>query len=164
MAFVLPLCPLCQVDRLHIAIQRKPLRTFPMPWWAKLGLRICYAYMREITLRYGFAASKLAGEAEHNGDFHSLELKGAFVNKADAWHAVNCDAGCVKTVPFNDELPDETCSFGPEDWPALDAKPRRRYQQRRLKTIAIDAAQFEALDAKTIQVLDCAEGRCAKVV
>ena len=150
------------MEVLHIAIQRKALRGFPMPGAVKLLLRACYAYMRWVTLKYGWSASKLAGEDEPNGDFHSLELKGVYIHKADAWHAVNCDAGVVKPVPFNAELPDVTCSFGPEDWPALDGNNRRRYQLRKLPYIAISREQFDAIDERTEQIANHARGLCVK--
>lgn len=143
-------CPLCSLDVIHLVIQRKALRTFPMPEWVKLMLRGCYAFMRWVNSKYGFAASE--DSETPKSDFHSIEIKAAHPDETDAWHDANCDGGAVKRVPWKVSLPPGTCQFGSELWPALDGRTQRQYQDRRLEIISFLRSEWESLEAKVEQL------------
>jgi len=143
-------CPLCSLEVVHVVIQRKPLRSFPMPEWVKLSLRACYAFMRWVNSRYGFAASD-DGETPKS-DFHSIELKAAHPDETDAWHDANCEGGAVKKVPWKASLPEGTCQFGSETWPALDGRTRRQYQKRKIEVVSFPLSEVKKLEAKIEQV------------
>lgn len=144
-------CPLCSLEVIHVVIQRKPLRSFPMPQWVKMALRGCYAFMRWVNQNYGFAASD-DGETPKT-DFHNIEIKVAHPNETDAWHDANCEGGAVKRVPWRAPLSDETCQFGAELWPALDGRTQRQYQDRKLEIISFTRSEWESLEAKAEQLI-----------
>jgi hypothetical protein len=121
-----------------------------MPQWVKIGLHGCYAFMRWVNRTYGFAASD-DGETP-KGDFHSIEIKGAYASEVDAWHEANCDGGAVKPVPWNISLSDATVQFGAELWPTLDARAQRQYQDRKLEIISFRRSEWEKLQAKVEQL------------
>lgn len=140
------MCPLCSLEEVYAVIQRKPLRSFPMPEWVKAGLRICYAFMRWVNGKYGFAASD--DEDTPKTDFHSIEIKGVYPNRTDAWHEANCEGGAVKPTPWMASVSNETCQYGSEDWPLLDGKTRRQYQHRKLGVVSFSRSEWERLEAK----------------
>jgi hypothetical protein len=138
------------LEEIYITVQRKPMRTFPMPDWVKLGLRACYAFMRWVNQHYGFAASD--DEDTPKTDFHNVELRVAHPNEVDAWHDANCEGGAVKRVPWRSPLPPETVAFGSEVWPALDGRAQRQYQARKLEIVSFRLSEWELLQAKIEQV------------
>lgn len=147
-------CPMCSLEVIHVVIQRKPLRSFPMPEWVKLALRGCYAFMRWVNQNYGFAASD-DGETPKT-DFHNIEIRVAHPNETDAWHDANCDGGAVKRVPWRAPLSAKTCQFGAELWPALDGRTQRQYQDRKLEIISFTRSEWESLEAKAEQLIGSA--------
>jgi hypothetical protein len=68
------------------------------------------------------------------------------------------------SIPFNAAVPEETVFYKAEDVPQSEASPWYR-RGVMLPFIAVERSQLEKLDAKTQEILDCAEGKCdARVV
>jgi hypothetical protein len=147
-------CPLHSLEEIYLVIQRRPMRSFPMPDWVKLTLRACYMFMQWVNRKYGFAASEDGDAPKSN--FHSIEIRVAHPNETDAWHDANCDGGAVKKVPWRAPLPEGTCQFGSELWPALDGGAQRQYQDRKLEIISFTRSEWESLEAKAEQLVGSA--------
>jgi len=90
--------------------------------------------------------------------YASIEYRGAVDDEATARWASNCQGGSFTPIPFNVVLPEETVTYKQGDVPQSEASPWYR-RGVMLPFIAIERSQFEKLDAKTQQVLDCAEGK-----
>jgi hypothetical protein len=150
----IPLCVLCDVKELHLVLQRKPLRSFPLKRWERFVLELGYRYFRWIYDRYGWAA---AGRSPL-GEWCNLETKGVYTDEAEAWHEANCEGGVVKRVPLNASLPSETCQYGAELWPALEGEVRRRYAHRQIPTVAIPISELARLGEAVEATVTRAEG------
>lgn len=143
-------CWLHSLEEIYLVIQRRPMRSFPMPDWVKLTLRVCYRFMRWVNRKYGFAASEESETAK--SEFHSIEIRVAHPNETDAWHDANCEGGMVKRVPWKAPLPEGTCQFGVEICPAFDGETQRGYQDRKLEIVSFLRSEWESLEEKVEQV------------
>ena len=50
--------------------------------------------------------------------YASIEYRGVFDAKADAYWMANCEGGALKPIPYNVGLPQETVAYGAEEVPA----------------------------------------------
>lgn len=153
----LPLCKFCLLETVTLVTQRKPLHTFPMPWWAKLLVRLCLRIQQEIFFKYGFAASvdktDLCRKCRSpKDDVHNIEYKGVFTSPADAYWASNQPGGNPIEVPLNAEAPNETCTFRTNNYTAQSPEVRQRYQHQKLDLVAVPRMHLQALIAVTNDV------------
>jgi hypothetical protein len=134
-----------------IVIRQKSLKDDPLvPRWVKWLLRWVY-------FRYGWAATG------HDGrNYTKTEFIGVYDSAPAARYAAMIPGGSYIELPLNCSLPEETCQFGKYDHPLSDASPS--YRHRKLPFVAVPRADIEQLEAKVKQTLDCAQGKCVKVV
>jgi hypothetical protein len=131
-----------------VVVQQKSLKDDPhVPRWAKWFLRWVY-------FRYGWAAVDKNGKS-----YCKLEFLGIYDSAPAARYAAMVPGGSYRELPLNCSLPEETCQFGVYDHPLSDASPE--YRHRQMPWVTVARSQFEQLDSKTKDVLDCAQGKCA---
>jgi hypothetical protein len=140
-----------QVRNLWLVTQCKSLEDAEPVWLLRWLLRRYFQWR-------GFACRSHCGKC--NGDcYASIEYRGAFDNEPEARWAASCKGGAYRPIPFNAALPEETVQYIAGDVPTSESSPWYR-RGVMLPFVAIERSQFERLEAKTQQTLDCAEGKC----
>lgn len=140
-----------QVRNMSLVTQRKSLEEVEPIWLLRWLLRRYFQWR-------GFACRSHCGKCDGKC-YASIEYRGVFDDAAMAYYVARCRGGEVKPIPFNAALPEETVTYETADVPLSEASPWYR-RGVMLPFVAIERSQFESLDAKTQQVLDCAEGKC----
>lgn len=135
----------------YVVIRQKSLKDDPLvPRWVKWFLRWVY-------FRYAWAATG------HDGSSYTkLEFLGIYDSASAARYAAMVPGGSYRELPLNCSLPEESCQFGTYDHPLSDASPQ--YRNRQMPFIAVPRADIERLEQKIEQTVDCAEGRCERVM
>lgn len=135
----------------YVVIQKKSLDADPLvPCWVKWLLRKIYQW-------YGWAAT------DHDGkSYLKMEFVGIYDTATEARWAAMVPGGSYHELPLNMSLPEETCQFRVHDFPLSTASPE--YRNRKLPFVAIPRADIERLEQKIEQTVDCAEGRCERVM
>lgn len=135
----------------YVAFQTKSLDDDPLvPNWIKWILRRIYQH-------YGWTAM------DHNGkSYCKWAFLGIFDTATAARWAAMVPGGSWMELPLNQSLPEETCQFGAHDFPHSSASAE--YRNRKLPFVAVPRADIERLEQKIEQTVDCAEGRCERVM
>src|ERR1041385_474145 len=135
----------------YVAFQTKSLDDDPdVPRLGKWLLRRIYH-------RYGWTAM------DHDGkSYCKWAFLGIFDTATQARWAAMVPGGSWMELPLNESLPEETCQFRAHDYPCSSAS--REYRNRKLPYVAVPRVDIEQLEAKVKQTLDCAQGKCVKVV
>jgi hypothetical protein len=96
--------------------------------------------------------------------YASIEYRGVFDRKSDAYWLSNGNGGALKPIPYNVALPPQTVQYqGGEETPGSEAAD---YYRRGvpLPYEAILRSDLDKLGRKINDVADCAEGSCPKAV
>lgn len=109
--------------------------------------------LRRIYQRYAWTAMGHDGKS-----YTKWEFLGIFDTSGGARWAAMVPGGSWMELPLNESLPEETSQFRAHDFPRLSAS--QEYRDRKLPFVTLPRVDFEALDEKTIQTLNCAHGKC----
>lgn len=158
-----------------LVTQRKSLEAIEPWWWLRWVLRKYFEWR-------GFACRSHVcnNEDERHGSgktvdcpncgtpvvvlcngqcYASIEYRGTFDDEAAARFAASCEGGEYKPIPHNAALPEETVSYLAGDAPFSEASPWYR-RGAILPFVAIKRSDFEQLEKKVEQTVDCAHGKC----
>ena len=95
----------------------------------------------------------------HDGkSYCKWEFLGIFDTATQARWAAMVPGGSWMELPLNESLPEETSQFRAHDFPRSSVS--HEYRNRKLPFITLERKQFEALEDKIDQIVECAEGRC----
>jgi hypothetical protein len=135
----------------YIVFQTKSLDDDPhVPRLIKWLLRWVYH-------RYSWTAMHHDGKS-----YCKWEFLGIFDTATQARWAAMIPGGSWMELPLNESLPEETSQFRVHDYPRSSASSE--YRNRKLPFVAIPRVDIEQLEEKVKQTLDCAQGKCIKVV
>lgn len=143
-----------EVRDMWLVTQRKTLEEVEPVWLLRWLLRKYFEWR-------GFACRSHCNCK--GGCFASIEYRGVTDDEAAARHAASCQGGEYKPIPFNAFLPEQTVSYIPGDSPLSEASAWYR-RGAMLPFIAVKRSDFEELEKKIEQTVDCAEGRCERVM
>jgi hypothetical protein len=144
-----------EVRNMFLVTQRKSLEAVEPLWILRWLLRKYFEWR-------GFSCRSHCNC--DGGCYASVEYRGVFDDEAAARFAASCEGGEYKPIPFNAALPEETVSYIPGDAPLSEVSPWYR-RGAILPFIALPRDDFQRLEDKVQQTLDCAEGKCdVKVV
>ena len=131
----------------YVALQTKSLDDDPhVPRLIKWLLRRIYHH-------YGWTAM------DHDGkSYCKWEFLGIFDTATGARWAAMVPGGNWMELPLNEALPEETSQFRAHDFPHSSVS--QEYRNRKLPFVTLPRTDFDALDAKVAQTLDCANGVC----
>lgn len=127
----------------YLATQRKPLEDVEPIWILRWLLRRYFKWR-------GFACRSHCGECDGKC-YASIEYRGTFENKGDAYYAANCRGGEVKPIPFNAALPEETVAYGVGDVPQCE-EPEFYRNGVELPFITIPRERMAQLEEKVEEV------------
>lgn len=113
--------------------------------------------LRRIYHRYGWTAMGHDGKS-----YTKWEFLGVFDTATGARWAAMVPGGSWMELPLNEALPEETSQFRAHDYPHSSASAE--YRNRKLPFVAVPRADIERLEQKIEQTVDCAEGRCERVM
>lgn len=132
----------------YVALVQKSLDDDKLvPQWVKYLLRWIYCH-------YGWAA------VGHDGrSYCKLEYLGIFDTAEGARMAAMVPGGSYHELPLNRALPEETCQFGVHDFPLSSASPD--YRNQKPPFLAVAREDWEHLEQKINETVDCAQGKCA---
>jgi len=109
--------------------------------------------LRRIYHRYGWTAM------DHDGkSYCKWEFIGIYDTATGARWAAMVPGGSWMELPLNESLPEETSQFRNHDFPRSSVSSE--YRNRQLPFVTVARKDFEALDEKTLQTLNCAHGKC----
>jgi len=146
---------MAEVRNLWLVTQRKSLESIEPWYWLRWLLRKYFEWR-------GFACRSHCGQC--SGDcYATIEYRGVFDDEAEARWAASCEGGEYKPIPFNAALPEETVRYLTGDAPLSEASSWYR-RGAALPFETISRADLKRLGQKIEDVIECAEGRCAKVV
>lgn len=96
--------------------------------------------------------------------YASIEYRGVYDDSAAARWAANCKGGEMKPIPFNAALSEKTTSYKTSDVPQSEAAPWYR-RGVMLPFVTFTREEVEALERKTQETFECAEGkRSVKII
>lgn len=131
----------------YVAFQTKSLDDDPhVP-------RLVKWLLRRIYHRYAWTAMGHDGKS-----YTKWEFLGIYDTVTEARWAAMVPGGSWMELPLNESLPEETSQFRAHDFPRSSVSSE--YRNRQLPFVTLPRGDFEALDEKTIQTLNCAQGRC----
>jgi len=114
--------------------------------------------LRRIYHHYAWTAMAHDGKS-----YCKWEFLGIYDTATEARWAAMVPGGSWMELPLNLSLPEESCQFRTHDFPRSSVS--QEYRERQLPFVTIPRAEFNALDAKVAQTLNCAHGKCeSKVV
>lgn len=135
----------------YLATQRKPLEDVEPIWILRWLLRRYFAWR-------GFACRSHCGKCDGKC-YASIEYRGTYERKSDAYWAANCHGGEVKPIPFfpyRAALPEETVEYGARDVPQCE-DPEFYRNGVALPFKAVSREQWDELERKVEQVYRSAQ-------